>query len=93
MRDKDAIDLENEPTLRELVYRVQKECKSRSLRLDGQIVAVISPTLCNPDLTPEERYAAFLRSFGSWKGLVDGDELKKMIYESRGRAYHPESEE
>lgn len=93
MNDRNAIDLENEPALRELVDQIRREFESRYLKLDGRIVAVITPTLCCPDLTPEERRTAFLRSFGSWKGLVDTEALKKAIYESRGREYHPETDE
>ncbi len=36
-------------------------------------------------LSPEEKQAKLLSLAGSWKGLVDTEELKRMIYESRGQ--------
>jgi hypothetical protein len=36
-------------------------------------------------LTAEERRAALLATFGSLKGLVDAEEMKRQIYKSRGQ--------
>jgi hypothetical protein len=36
-------------------------------------------------MTDEERRAAVIASFGVWKDLVDGEQLKRDIYASRGQ--------
>lgn len=38
------------------------------------------------ELTDEQNREALLATRGAWKGLVDGEQLKRDIYESRGQA-------
>lgn len=88
------IDLETMPELAALAEEVRRTGTPRVLRRDGQDVALLMP----PRQTRKRRKrtgmtqaqkTAFESSFGAWKGLVDGEELKKTLMESRGSSRPP----
>lgn len=87
------IDLANEPALREIVERAQKEGKAQVLKVDGRTVAILVPKRNGLGAKSDPRRKALFRSAGSWKGLVDTDELLKTFYEGRGRQIRQESVE
>ena len=95
---QDAIDISDYPELVRLVEEVRSSNAPIVLRRGGEDLAVLTP-LGNGAEVPgsrtrtQEDYEAFLRSAGSWKGLVDADKLIEAIYESRGRPTRKSSEQ
>ena len=71
-----------------VVDRVVRERESVLIEKDGDAVAVLQPVAPKK---PRRRgrkktaadYEAFLSAFGSWKGIVDTEQLKKDIAAAR----------
>src|SRR5579871_2875467 len=92
-RAHDAIDISNLPEVARLAEEVRASRTPRELRRGNEVIARIVPaTPLHAPLpirgrgrrnTKTDR-EAFLASAGSWKGLVDADQLKKDIKEARG---------
>ena len=91
-RAHEAIDISNLPEVARLAEEVRASRTPRELRRGNEVIAKIVPAVpLHPTLptrgrgrqnTKEDR-EAFLASAGSWKGLVDGEQLKKDIKEAR----------
>jgi hypothetical protein len=92
-RAHEAIDISNLPEVARLAEEVRQSRTPRDLRRGEEVIARIVPATPLPATLPtrrrgrqitEEDRAAFLASAGSWKGLVDAEQLKKDIKEARG---------
>lgn len=87
------IDITNLPDLRKIAEEVEATNIPRVLKRENKTVAVIMPA---PRATAEKKrgktqadYEAFLSAAGGWKDLVDTEQLKKDIYESRKISTRP----
>jgi hypothetical protein len=81
------IDISALPELRRIIEEARTARAPRALRVDDEVVAILTPIrpAGPPDETSEESDdAAFLSSFGGWKGIVDGEKLKRDLKEARG---------
>ena len=76
------------PELARIVEEVETTKKPRELRRDNKTVAVITPTKKKRQKTRAD-YEAFKSAAGGWKDLVDTEQLKKDIYESRRISTRP----
>jgi hypothetical protein len=87
------IDITTMPDLARIVEEVEATKTPRELRRENKTVAVIMPARRAPAKKKREKtkadYEAFLSAAGGWKGLVDTEQLKKDIYESRKIATRP----
>jgi hypothetical protein len=68
---------------------VQRSGKPRVLKHDDEPVAMVAPLPAKMLHRPRRRLSdadreAFLAAAGSWKGLIDGEQLKRDIKEARG---------
>jgi hypothetical protein len=88
------IDISGLPEVIRLAEEVRAAQKARVLRRDGEDLALVVPL--RPARTRRARKAktqadhdAFLSSFGTWRELVDTEQLKRDIQESRGQAPRP----
>jgi hypothetical protein len=83
-----VIDVSDLPELRRIAGEVRDTQESRILRLGSEEIVIIAPVA--PDMRLPGRpktqadYEAFVSAAGGWKGLVDGEDLKKQIKASRG---------
>ncbi len=89
-----AIDISNAPELLRLVEELRKGDEPRVLRRDSEDLAILTPVNKSPKRTAKRAktradHEAFLSSAGSWKGIVDTDNLVADIYESRRRSSRP----
>ncbi len=92
--DDHAVDVEEVPGLTRLVDKLLGSSQPIVLRRDGAPVAVVLTIDAvealegNRKPTEAER-AAFLRTAGGWKGLIDVDQFVEDNYESRRRSTRP----
>jgi hypothetical protein len=92
-KEQPGIDITNLPEVARLAEEVRASHTPRVLRRGNEVIArIVSATPLRATL-PRQRHGhgktkedmeAFLASAGSWKGLVDGEQLKKDIKEARG---------
>lgn len=85
---EEIIDISDDGDLRRLAEEVQKTGQPRLLRVENEDVAMLVPVPVDhqpdePGYTRED-YEAILSAAGGWKGLIDGEALKRQIRESRG---------
>ncbi len=88
------IDIRNNPELMRLAEEVARTKKPRELMRDKETVAILMPaptkrTRRKTRVKTKADYAAFLSAAGGWKGVVDTEQLKKDIYESRNIISRP----
>jgi hypothetical protein len=76
------IDITTMPDLARIVEEVDATKKPRELKRENKTVDVIAPAKKKRGKTNAD-YNAFLSAAGGWKDLVDTEQLKKDIYESR----------
>lgn len=89
----EPIDVTDLPELRDLVEAVRSSGTPRLLRVAGRDAARLTPVQDDLDaddwpireITDEDRAAA-LSAAGSWKGLVDAEQLKADLAAARGQA-------
>jgi len=80
------VDITNSPDLARLAEEVRASMQPRYLEKDGQALAMVTPVVprrSHRRAKTASDEAAFLASAGSWKGLVDGEQLKRDLAESR----------
>ena len=83
----EAIDVTDVPELRRIAEEVRDTREPRVLRAGDEDVAVVMPV---PRRRGRKRQrteaddATFRSSFGGWRGLVDGERLKRGQEEARG---------
>jgi hypothetical protein len=82
------IDISTIPDLARIVEEVEATRKPRELRRDNKPVAQTGKTARHKAITKAD-HEAFLSAVGGWKDLVDTEQLKKDIYESRKIATRP----
>ncbi len=85
---EEIIDISDDRELRRLAEEVQRTGHPRLLRVENEDVAMLVPMRvahesAEPDYSQED-FEAFLSAAGGWKGLIDGEALKRQIRESRG---------
>jgi hypothetical protein len=83
-----SIDVSDLPDLKRLAEVVRDRKERIVLRVDKEVLAVISPLEPGDQppsgvLTPDE-FAAVMSAAGSWEGLVDIDAFKEEVRASRG---------
>jgi hypothetical protein len=93
-RELRPIDITHVPALRELIAELAASNEPRVLRADSEDLAILTPVRA----TKRRRrgraktaadYEAFLASAGGWKELVDTEQLKADIAESRRSSRPP----
>ncbi len=93
MSQPTPIDISTIPDLARIVKEVEATKKPRKLMRDNMTVAVISPAKGAAAIKKRGKtradYDAFLSAAGGWKDLVDTEQLKKDIYESRKISTRP----
>ena len=94
LKELKVIDISNTPELLRLVEELIKGDEPRVLRRDSEDLAVLTPVKNLPKRRAKRArtkadHEAFLSSAGSWKGIVDTDNLVADIYESRRRSSRP----
>jgi hypothetical protein len=85
------------PDLARLAEEVRESRTPRVLLRGDEVIAKIVPASPRPVMPPpgrkrekaKEDEEAFLSSAGSWNGIVDTDQLKKHIAESRALSSRP----
>jgi hypothetical protein len=96
--ERETIDISNNPDLLRLAEEVRRRNTSTVLRNGDQVVAVVMPVADtgkrkaprSPFRQPSQAdMDAFLAAAGGWKDLVDTEQLKRDIYESRARSGRP----
>lgn len=93
-RAHNHIDISDEPALLRLVEQVRAIGEPFQLICDDEELAVIVPTSSARTEHQGKRptraaIQAVEASCGGWKGLVDGDELKRWIADGRGSCRRP----
>lgn len=94
-RELKTIDIGSIPELLRIVEEVRETNESRLLRRGGEDLAILKPAPRSTKRPTRRRaktkadHEAFLASAGSWKGIVDVDQLIDDIYESRRRSSRP----
>jgi hypothetical protein len=88
------IDITTMPDLARIVEEVEATKTPRELRREDKTVAVITPVIPANKATKKRGktkadYEAFKSAAGGWKDLVDTDQLKRDIYESRKISTRP----
>jgi hypothetical protein len=92
-KERSAIDISDIPELARLAEEVSETRTPRALRRGNVVIARIvpaAPRQANPRVGSREvskataDMEAFRAAAGSWKGTVDGEQLKKDIQEARG---------
>src|SRR2546430_12623396 len=88
------IDITNIPDLVRIAEEVEATKTPRELRRENKPVALITPVTEAGKVRKQKAktkadYEAFLSAAGGWKDLVDTEELKKDIYESRKISTRP----
>lgn len=96
--EHETLDIANNPALLRLAEEVRRRNTSTVLRDGGQGVAVVMPVTERPKVktrralfkTPSQAdIEDFFSAAGGWKDLVDTEELKRDISESRERSSRP----
>ena len=81
------------PELARIAEEVAATKIPRELKRENKTVAVIVPVKKSASKKKREKtkadYEAFKSAAGGWKGLVDTEQLKKDIYESRRLSTRP----
>ena len=80
-------DISNTPELLRLAEEVRAARQPRVLKRNDEDVAVLMPMPRKPrrgGRDPKSALAALRASAGSWRGLIDAEQLKKEIKEARG---------
>lgn len=89
----EPLDISDSPEIREIVEAVQRAQHPRTLQVGGQDIAVIVPLVSKTSRKPRPKsqrdIELFLSSAGSWRGLVDAEQLKADIAESRRVSSRP----
>lgn len=83
-RTIDAIDIADIPELRRIAEEVRDTGRPYILRIGGADVAVVAPIDEEAERPTAEHEAASRASFGGWRGIVDGEQLKRDLAEARG---------
>jgi len=82
--DTTSIDISNMPDLVRIAEEVKATHKPRILKRDRETVAMLVPVeRAENKSRSQAHYKAFLAAAGSLKELLDAEQLKKEIYESR----------
>jgi hypothetical protein len=85
----EPLELGNTSELLQVAEEVRRSHTPRLLRHAGEDLAIVVPIVDRSKThrrgkgRSEEDYEAFRSAAGSWKGLVDADQLIEDIYESR----------
>lgn len=86
-RAVEAVDVTDLPDLRRIAEEVRDTGRPCLLRIGDEGVALVVPieeeTNRRGRPTAEDE-AASRASFGAWRGIVDGEQLKRDIAEARG---------
>lgn len=86
-RTIDAIDVSDTPDLRRVAEEVRDTGRPCLLRIGDEEVAIVTPIGEAAERrgrpTAEEEIAS-RASFGGWRGIVDGEQLKRDLAEARG---------
>jgi hypothetical protein len=88
----ESVDISNAPDLLRLAEEVRASKTARVLRRDDEDIAVIVPIKPRPRSRPDRTSAdreAFLSAAGRWQGLIDVEEFKEQIANSRGSSRAP----
>jgi hypothetical protein len=87
------IDITNMPDLVRIAEEVEASKKPRELKRENKPIALITPIV---QTKPQRKRGkttfdpeAFKATAGILKGLIDAEQLKKDIYESRGLITRP----
>ncbi len=87
------IDISNIPELVRIAEEVDATKTSRELKWENKPIALITPITQTKSQRKRGKtkadYEAFRSAAGGWKGLVDTEQLKKDIYESRKLSTRP----
>jgi hypothetical protein len=86
-KELQPIDITNKPVLLRLAEEVRAAGRPRVLQRDHEDVAILMPIPARHRRAHQDKTIALdgLRaSAGSWKGLVDAEQLKREIKEARG---------
>lgn len=93
--ERETIDISNNPDLLRLVEEMRRRNAPTVLTRGAEDMAVVTPVAdgatkrrTKREKTQEDR-DAFIQAAGSWKGLVDAEELKAYIYERRKTKNRP----
>jgi len=86
-----TLDVSDSDDLRRVVEAARASGQPLVLRVGNDNVAILTPLIDGDRAgrssrrakTPADR-GAFRSAFGGWKGLVDGEELKRQAFASRG---------
>ncbi len=93
MQDIETIDISPYPELQQLIEAARRGHEPRMLRVGDEDVAILMPIgrrgTRHGRKPSKEDLDAFLATAGSWKDLVDTDQLKADIAESRRRSIRP----
>lgn len=93
VKDHEPIDISNMPEVKRLVEEAHQAREPVVLQNDDEVVAEIVPIDARSKRPVRKRTQegreAFLSAAGSWKGLVDADQLIADIYESRNMSIKP----
>lgn len=88
------LDVSNSPELLRLAEEVHRSHEARVLRHEGEDLALVVPlpkTGTNAVMKPTEAdKAAFRAAAGSWSD-IDGEELKRYLYQAREEGTRPRS--
>jgi hypothetical protein len=93
-RELPTVDIGDVPELIRLVEEVRASKKPRILRRNAEALALLSPIGARRPVGARRTrtkadYEAFRSAFGSWKGLLEGDEFLAANAESRRRSSRP----
>ncbi len=93
-RSLTPIDISNSPELIRIAEEVRSTNTPRVLKRNSETVAVLMPVAIAVKPTKKRAktkadYEAFRSAAGSWKDIVDVEQFKKDIYESRKLSTRP----
>jgi hypothetical protein len=85
MATRKIIDVSDNEELRKLAEEVAATGESVVLSVGKKEVALITPgpPIIKPAGKTREEVERFLNSFGAWEGLIDAEEFKNKIRQSR----------
>jgi hypothetical protein len=88
--DTTPIDITTMPELAHLAEEVEATRLPRKLVRDSETVAILIPVDHAMEKSKSQKhYKAFLAAAGSLKGMIDAEQLKRDIYESRNIRTRP----
>lgn len=94
-QEQQAINVSNNPALRQLVEEVARTRQPKVLRVDESQAEVVllpaKPRSRRAALTPAKREEILRATFGAWKGLIDADQLKRELNELQRDESSPHS--